>query len=41
MQNPSVIRYYNELVAAGRVNTPSMKEAVKDFARANAYLLIG
>lgn len=40
MENVTLTQYYNELVAAGRSNTPSFKEAAKDLAPSYAYVFL-
>jgi len=40
METVSLTRYYNELVAAGRNNTPSLSEAAKDLASQTAYVFL-
>ena len=40
MENVTLTQYYNQLVAAGRLNTPSFKEAAKDLAPSYAYVFL-
>lgn len=40
MENVTLTQYYNELVAAGRGNTPSFKEAAKDLAASHTYVFL-
>ncbi len=40
MEHISLTEYYNQLVAADRSNTPSLKEAAKDLAPSYTYVFL-
>ena len=40
METVTLTKYYNELVASGRNNTPSFREAAKDLAPQYTYVFL-
>ena len=40
METITLTKYYNELVAAGRDNTPSFREAAKDLAPQYSFIFL-